>query len=227
MVHHELAVVFAERAFDGAIARIGRVGAARPLPDDAERIVELAGPGGDLPFHFGRHVLAGPARVGVGLVVADMADRGVRIDRLQAAEGHDLPGAVDLPPVAGGLPVLAGGGRETVHQPQCRGAVAAIGHEGHPLAVGDEIARQLHRADQRAVRRLLVVEMEGIGLVSDAVDALGQRDLGLAVTLRCGKRPVGVIGRGDRIAGEGVQDVGQHQFLVLLLMIEADLHQGI
>src|SRR5581483_7762894 len=41
LIDHELAVVLAERAFDGAVAGIGGIGAAGPLPDDAEGIVEM------------------------------------------------------------------------------------------------------------------------------------------------------------------------------------------
>src|SRR6476661_581478 len=76
LVDHELAVVFAERALDRPVAGIGGVGAARPLPYDPEGVVEMAGPRGHLPLHFGRQMLAAPARERVGLVVADVADRG-------------------------------------------------------------------------------------------------------------------------------------------------------
>src|SRR6266851_1401821 len=75
LVDHELAVVLAERALDGAVTGIGGVGAAGPLPDNPERVVELAGTGGDFPFHFGRQMPAAPARKRIGLVIADMADR--------------------------------------------------------------------------------------------------------------------------------------------------------
>src|SRR5260370_9208557 len=84
LVDHELAVVLAERAFDGAVAGIGGVGAAGPLPHDPERVVELAGPGRDFPFHFGRQVHAAPPREGFGLVIADMAARGSGIDALRS-----------------------------------------------------------------------------------------------------------------------------------------------
>src|SRR5947199_8859752 len=40
LVDHEFAVVLAERAFGRAVAGIGRVGAARPLPNHAEGIVD-------------------------------------------------------------------------------------------------------------------------------------------------------------------------------------------
>src|SRR6476620_11151018 len=75
LIDHELAVVFSERAFDGAVAGVGRVRTAGPLPDDAEGIVEMTGARRDLPFHLCRQMTASPARERVGLVVADMADR--------------------------------------------------------------------------------------------------------------------------------------------------------
>src|SRR5215467_7263559 len=82
LIDHELAVVLAERAGRRTVARIGRIGAASPLPDDAEDIVDDARARCDLPFGFGRQVLAAPTGEGVGLVVADVSDRRVRIDPL-------------------------------------------------------------------------------------------------------------------------------------------------
>src|ERR1700730_2219772 len=75
LIDHELAVVFAERALDRPIAGIGGIGASRPLPDDPEGVVEMAGASGDFPFHLGRQMLSLPARERVRLVIADMADR--------------------------------------------------------------------------------------------------------------------------------------------------------
>src|ERR1700761_512900 len=105
-------------------------------------------------------MLAAPARERVSLVIADMGYRRIGIDRLQAAEGHDLPFAVDLAPMPRRLPFLMVGGGKAVHQPQRRLAVAAICHEGLPLGIADEMARQSDGADQRAVHRLLIVEMK-------------------------------------------------------------------
>src|SRR5450756_402103 len=75
LIEHELAVVFAERALAGPVAGVGGVGAAGPLPRDPEGVVEMAGAGGDFPFHLGRQMPAAPACERVGLVIADMADR--------------------------------------------------------------------------------------------------------------------------------------------------------
>src|ERR1700761_9217924 len=75
LIDHELAVVFAERALDGAVAGVGRVGAAGPLPDDAEGVVEFARACRDFPLHLGRQMLTGPTRKGVGFIITDVADR--------------------------------------------------------------------------------------------------------------------------------------------------------
>src|ERR1700688_256997 len=72
LIDHELAVVFTERALDRSVAPVWRICAAGPLPDDAEGVVELAGACADLPLHFGREMLAAPARERVRLVIADV-----------------------------------------------------------------------------------------------------------------------------------------------------------
>src|SRR5262245_42119990 len=106
LVDHELAVVLAERALGRAEARVGQIGAARPLPDRAEGIVEQACARGHLPFGFGRQVLAGPAREGIGFVVADVADWEIWIDRPTPAERERMPDAVVLAPIAGRVPAF-------------------------------------------------------------------------------------------------------------------------
>ena len=74
--------------------------------------------------------------------------------------------------MAGRLPALVADGGKAVHQPQRRGRVAAVLHEGEPFGIGDEVAGELDRSDQRAMRRLLIVEMKAVVGMSDGVDAL-------------------------------------------------------
>src|ERR1700730_6231137 len=93
LIDHELAVIFAERALDRTIAGVRQVSAPRPLPDDAEGIGNEAGASRDFPFLFAWQVLARPARVSVGLVIAHMTNGRGGIDRLRAAERHLLPRA--------------------------------------------------------------------------------------------------------------------------------------
>ena len=73
------------------------------------------------------------------------------------------------------------------------------------------------------MRRLFVVEMKAVIGVPDAMDALIERDPFVAGAGQSGKFPGRIVSRQNRVLREGVQDVGQHQFLMLLLMVEADL----
>ena len=120
LVAHELAVVLA----DGARRRRGSRGRARRrcastprrrrtsaqaaprrrrvaqrAADAAHRLssevaVDRRAPAATLPLGFGRQARAGPARVRVGLEVADVADRRVAIDRRR------MPCSVNVPPRA-------------------------------------------------------------------------------------------------------------------------------
>ena len=67
--------------------------------------------------------------------------------------------------------------------------------------------------------------MEAVVGMPDGVDALVEGDPFLCRTLRRREAPGWIIGRRDRVLGKGVQDIGQHQFLMLLLVVEADLDQ--
>jgi len=63
------------------------------------------------------------------------------------------------------------------HSPSIsRRRVTAVRHEGEPFGVGDEVARQPDRTDQRTVDRLFIVEMKAVTGVPDAVDALIEID---------------------------------------------------
>src|SRR5260370_38416831 len=73
LIDHELAIVFAERALDGAVAWVGGVGAAGPLPHDYESVVEMAGSRRDFPLHLARQILAAPAPDRLGYVIANLA----------------------------------------------------------------------------------------------------------------------------------------------------------
>ena len=170
-------------------------------------------------------MLAGPAREGVGFVIAHMHDRRRRIDRLQARQRHRVPRAVDFAPVARRVPVLGLHLGPAVGQPQRRRRVAAVAHELEPLAVGDEMARDTHSCDQHLVPRRLVVEAEAVAVVADGWMPDGTRRSRRAPSWTWPRRrlPVGVVGRIGRVLREGVQDVGEQQLLMLLLVMQPDL----
>ena len=62
--------------------------------------------------------------------------------------------------------------------------------------------------------------MAGLANAAGVFDPAGRPGLGC----RC-PRAAGAIGRAQRVGSEQRQDVGQQQFLVLLLVIDADLHE--
>jgi hypothetical protein len=59
----------------------------------------------------------------------------------------------------------------------------AVRHEGAPFGIGNEVAGEPDRANQRAVRGLFIVEMEAAVGVPDGVNALIERDPFLCRTL--------------------------------------------
>src|SRR5262249_3801757 len=99
LIAHELAVILAERAGGRPVARVADVGARCPLPDIAKQLVERASiirsrdslrmkmaalkkmtcgsrsGGGCFPFRLHGQTRPGPARKGVGFIVADVAQR--------------------------------------------------------------------------------------------------------------------------------------------------------
>ena len=181
----------------------------------------------DLPLLLGRQVLAHPARERVGLVVAHMADRRGRIDRPQARERQRMRDAVDLAPVAGRLPAFRLHRRPAVGEPQRGRRVAAVGDEIEPLRIGDERARDPHRPQIDLMRRALRCRSSSPRRRSRwCADPPALATKPGADFFGAGGRPAGVIGRRDRIQRKRMQDVGEQQLLMLLLVIETDLEDA-
>ena len=128
-----------------------------------------------------------------------------------------------MPPIARRVPALRFDRRPAVGQPKRRRGVAAVGHEFEPLAVGDERARDAHRLQQHLMRRPFVVEREACAVVADGVNA-GDQTVFAGVGARAVRPlPVPIVGRMRRVLRKGVQDIGQHQLLMLLLVMQPDL----
>ena len=161
---HELAVVLTERAGEWLVAGVGQVSGLRPLPGGAEERRmrcgvqktefqavrgEEAGTvgrrlGGRLPFQLGGKARAGPTGVGFGLVITDVADRGVEQlgERQEAVEREYFPvrgaGLPGIPPVERRLPALGGDGVPAVRQPEICFRVTAVIDKGEVVANRDE-----------------------------------------------------------------------------------------
>ena len=176
------------------------------------------------PFELGRQPLAGPRGEGIGFVIRDVAHRGGGIARLPARVGEMLV----VPPVERRGDAFAPDPVPAVGQPQRRGAIAAVGDEPVPFAVGHQVPGQRERFEQHAVRRALVVESEALALVADHDDAAG-----MLVPLGCGavlmrrsrRRRRLPHRRSERVLEQRVLDVGQQQLLMLLLVRDAELDQ--
>ena len=100
--------------------------------------------------------------------------------------------------------------------------VAAIGHELQPLAVADEMARDHRLLQQHLMRRLLVVEAEAVLVEADRADAGRDADI-IVAALERRHTPRRIIDGIGGILRERMQNVSQHQFLVLLLVMQPDL----
>src|SRR3954451_17874503 len=157
-------------------------------------------------------MFARPAREGVRFVIADVADGRVGIYRLEGGEGHHVPLTFYFTAITGGVPALVVCAGEAIHQPQRCGPIAAVADEGEPFAIRYEIARDPDRTDERAMRRVLVVEMRAVVDMADVMDAFVQRQPVLAGAGRGRETPIRVVGRRDRVLREGINDVGEYQF---------------
>src|SRR5690606_28712845 len=133
--------------------------------------------------------------------------------------------AVAVLPVERRRPALALHRRPALREPQRRAAVPAVLDEGEVLAAGDEAVRQGEGLDEGAVPRPLVVEEEPLGArrpprraadVDDAARVLDPLDRARVRRARLG--PLAVDGP-ERVDGEDVLDVRQHELLVLLLVL--------
>jgi hypothetical protein len=70
----------------------------------------------------------------------------------------------------------------------------------------------------------LVVEAERLAFVTDRMNAGGHRHKTARAPGGAWHLPIRIVRRVGRILREGVQDVGEQQFLVLLLVMQPDLH---
>src|SRR5439155_3756977 len=205
LVAHELAVVFADRSGCRTKARVGNVGARRPLPHVAEHLpasglihgrggrwvharVKLAGVrkvaghpetrGGDLPLGFARQSLAGTFREGVGFKKTDVADRFDQVQSTASGQGKNGPLAVLAAPIERGLPALLANRSPAVRKPEFRPLVAAGLDEAEILGAADRPCREAEGFEPNLVTRGLVVERKGRAAMPDLDEPARKLDPG-------------------------------------------------
>jgi len=181
--------------------------------------------GRDLPLGLGREASAGPMGIGVGLVVADVADGLAGLNGAHAGQRHLPPGPVLLLPVQRRLPAILLDGRPAVGEPEFGTPIAAIGDERQVLGACHRAGGEREAVDERLVARALIVEGELAPLVAD-LDQPGRigmpaqrRDRG-----RRWRRAL-LVGGAERVAPEDMLDIGEDELLVLLLVVDAQLKE--
>ncbi|MNQ72339.1 hypothetical protein D3C85_870410 [compost metagenome] len=176
-----------------------------------------------LPFRLARQARVGPGGVGRGLVVTDMGHGRVRVERPQTAQGHDLPAVIQSLPIQRRLPLLGLAQRPAIGQPQL-GAPVAVGFDkGQPFAVAYQAVADFERLQVAAMARPFVVESEAVAAMPH-LDQAARHGNETPTPPRAIRRPVLGIGGLQRRQAEQVQQVHQQQFLVLLLVGQAQLH---
>src|SRR5262249_13102239 len=86
--------------------------------------------------------------------------------------------------------------------------------------------RDTRGLQQYLVRRPFVVEAIALALEADGVDAGRQIGERRGRKSRARRLPIALVGRGNRILRENVQDIGEQKLLMLLLGMQPDLEDA-
>ncbi len=175
-----------------------------------------------LPFEFGGKPLARPRGVSGGLIETHMRDRLIVIKWLCAMQRENI--AV-IQPIERRAPALALFQRPAVGKPEFRPLITAIRDERAIFAIRHRARGKPERLQQNLVTRAFIVEGKAVAIMTDGDNAARMRDpfeRGRAPHLA---RPRGRISGQQRIGEKRMLDIGQDQFLMLLLMMEAERDQ--
>src|SRR3954469_19347350 len=141
------------------------------------------GGSGYFPFGFSREPRACPLRVGISLVVANVAYRFIWLDAPPPRQRVIPPLAIALLPVQGGIPAVGGELVPSVGEPKLGMLVAAIADEFEILAIRHAAGSKLEGLQVDVVARLFVIECETCtGCVANLVNAFATR---LPLQRRC------------------------------------------
>jgi hypothetical protein len=103
--------------------------------------------------------------------------------------------------------------------------VAAVVHEGAVFAGCDQARGQAEGLQIDLVARRFVVEGETFAVMSDLAQPARVVVPAHRTRRRAGGARFARVGRAQRIVPEGVQDVCEYEFLVLLLVVDAEFGQ--
>ena len=181
---------------------------------------------GRFPFGLGGQARAGPAGIGIGLVIRQMHHRLARHQRPAARKREFLPASLLLAPVQRVGDLLAAAPVPALGQPVRGVGITTIGHEGQVLGIRHRPRCQRIGLQKDAVARQFVVEGKARACMACLHQAALER-LPVAGRSRlavCHRRGISVGGP-QRVAPQQMLDVGQQQLLVLLLVLQPQLQQ--
>src|SRR5262249_61020963 len=116
--------------------------------------------------------------------------------------------------------------RPSSDKPQGCGRAAAALDEIEPFSVGDRAVSKPEWMDERAVARRFIVKGEAAAIMADIVNAAGKRYKAQRFRLAAIRAGAGrPVGRFQRIGGKKRKNIGQHQLLMLLFMVDADFDE--
>ena len=182
--------------------------------------------GGGFPLKLRGEPFTRPLRICRGLIKADMGDGLVRIELLDAVERKYSPVAVViLEPIQRRPPALGARGRPAVRKPEQRPIITTFFDEAEIFAAGYGTRGEAIWREKHLVPRPLVVIGEGVAIVADRHGAAAKiNPAHRRHRMNGGDRGRGVT-REHWVTEESMLDVGKNQFLMLLLMIEAQINQ--
>src|ERR1700722_384110 len=188
-----------------------------------------------LPLKFRRQPFACPARVSVCFKKAHMTQRSGRelLERQLTPQrkygpASPFPGAIFFCPVERRSPAVRLHRVPSGREPQLGLAIAAIGHELRVLAAGHKPVGQSKGLQPNLMARHFVIEAETVAGVPRFFQAalklseICRPDI-FSVLGSLSPVPCLLVIRPQRIGKERIQNVGQQQLLVLLLVVCAEL----
>src|SRR5450432_1853172 len=130
----------------------------------------------NLPFGFCGETCICPTCIGIGLIVADMADRFGFINLAQSRERHRPPITIALLPIQRSLPLLRTHGIPAFREPQEGILIAAILYELQVLAICDQARGQLEGLQELPVSWSFIIKRKSLALMSDPIDPFRKGD---------------------------------------------------
>ena len=203
-------------------AGIGALGSGGPMPQHPMGVLRSSAmqAKGVFPFRFGREPGISPAGIGIRFEPAQVPH--LCLGGAAAARQGEF---VVIPPsVERCLPMMLLHQGPAFTHLQLGSLRAPIGDEAGVVDVAHQAAFQLNRLQPHPEPRRLVVDLEPFALVADLRKPDGA---GEPLLLLQGQLSFKVLDGFQRLAVETIQEIHQKQFLVLLLILQARLHQGL